>query len=151
MPVHLTRTTVEAIGLATFANDGVARANVLFSDSSERTAAERGLYRLRVALLGLRPNDPDHDLERIGEALAGASCVDAADLFTARLRDLLDDVLIRVAVEQTHRDAVRGDLPHVDQTARLLRSELLTTSHWRLDARGLLAAIGMVRRLGNNH
>lgn len=140
-PVHLTLTATQALGLTALANDAAPRIDAILDTPAERTAAERGLYRLRAAVQGLRPNDADHDLEHLGEALADVRHADAADLFAARARDLLEAVQLWAAVEHVHRDAIRDDLPHAARAERLLHPELLTTAHWRLDTLALLRAV----------
>lgn len=54
----------------------------------------------------------------------------------------LSDDNAPVAAERVHREAIRDDRPQADRLVALLRPELLTTLHWRLDAQFLLRSLG---------
>jgi len=137
-PVNFTLTVAELVGLITLANHAAPHIGAVIPDADERAAAERGLFRLRGAAQGLRPNDADLDLERLAEALGAVRAPAAAELLLARATDLLGVARLWVAVERAHREATRGGLPHADRAAALLRPELLTVLHWRLDAQALV-------------
>lgn len=141
-PVSLTLTVAQLTGLIALANHAAPHIGAVIPDPDPRAAAERGLYRLRAAAQGLRPNDADLDLERLAEALGAVRAPAAAELLLARAADLLDTARLWAAVEAAHREATRNDLPHADRAAVLLYPELLTTLHWRLDAQALLRSLG---------
>lgn len=142
VPVHMTLTAAQVDGLLALLNHVAPMIDDIIADDSARAAAERGLQRMRGAAQGLRPADSDQALERLGEALAGVVDHEAAGLLLARVRDVLDTARLWGAVERVHREAIRDDRPQADRLAALLRPELLTTRHWRLDALFLLRSLG---------
>jgi len=144
-PVHLILTAAQLDGLIALANHAAPHIGAVIPDDDQRAAAERGLFHLRGAAQGLRPNDTDYSLERLAEALGAIRSPAAAELLLTRAADLLDVAGLWVAVERVHREATREDLPHTDRAAALLHPELINTLHWRLDAQALLRSVGAPR------
>lgn len=146
--IHIGLTRPQAEGVIVLAGHAIERAAGLLPEPARRSAAERGLVRLRGAVQGLRPGDVDLQLEALGADIAGIASADARELFAARVRDAANAARLWRALEEAYRVAIRDDAQHVDHLYRLLHPEQVSTALWQRDAHLLLRSIASVRDRG---